>query len=116
VLCSVKDPAMVLGRLHSLLRPGGELRYLEHVASACGPGCLGTVTPIAIPSARSSTPGSRWRILGGSGRCRSGRRFRCRSCYWAGRAGPSVVRAVSSAGRAVGAAAPAMPGSRSRAG
>ncbi|TVS87415.1 class I SAM-dependent methyltransferase [Mycobacterium helveticum] len=33
VLCSVADPADVLGRLYSLLRPGGELRYLEHVAS-----------------------------------------------------------------------------------
>ncbi|CPR09339.1 methyltransferase type 11 [Mycobacterium bohemicum DSM 44277] len=34
VLCSVRDPAGVLRRLYSLLRPGGELRYLEHVASA----------------------------------------------------------------------------------
>ncbi len=34
VLCSVRDPDRVLQRLHSLLRPGGELRYLEHVASA----------------------------------------------------------------------------------
>lgn len=34
VLCSVRDPAGVLQRLFSLLRPGGELRYLEHVASA----------------------------------------------------------------------------------
>lgn len=33
VLCSVRDPDGVLRRLHSLLRPGGELRYLEHVAS-----------------------------------------------------------------------------------
>ncbi|MEY8015022.1 class I SAM-dependent methyltransferase [Mycobacterium servetii] len=33
VLCSVADPGDVLQRLHSLLRPGGELRYLEHVAS-----------------------------------------------------------------------------------
>lgn len=40
VLCSVDDPAMVLGRLHSLLRPGGELRYLEHVASTGGRGRL----------------------------------------------------------------------------
>ncbi|WP_156689058.1 class I SAM-dependent methyltransferase [Mycobacterium sp. Marseille-P9652] len=34
VLCSVHDPVGVLRRLYSLLRPGGELRYLEHVASA----------------------------------------------------------------------------------
>ncbi len=33
VLCSVRDPDSVLQRLYSLLRPGGELRYLEHVAS-----------------------------------------------------------------------------------
>jgi SAM-dependent methyltransferase len=40
VLCSVRDPARVLQRLHSLLRPGGELRYLEHVASAGARGRL----------------------------------------------------------------------------
>jgi len=34
VLCSVGDPDSVLRRLHALLRPGGELRFLEHVASA----------------------------------------------------------------------------------
>ncbi len=34
VLCSVRDPGGVLEHLYSLLRPGGELRYLEHVASA----------------------------------------------------------------------------------
>lgn len=34
VLCSVHDQVGVLRRLHSLLRPGGELRYLEHIASA----------------------------------------------------------------------------------
>src|ERR1700733_15399341 len=34
VFCSVRDPEMVLRRLYALLRPGGELRYLEHVASA----------------------------------------------------------------------------------
>jgi SAM-dependent methyltransferase len=33
MLCSVGDPAGVLQHLYSLLRPGGELRYLEHVAS-----------------------------------------------------------------------------------
>jgi protein-L-isoaspartate O-methyltransferase len=40
VLCSVKDPAMVLQRLYSLLQPGGQLRYLEHVASAGARGRL----------------------------------------------------------------------------
>jgi 2-polyprenyl-3-methyl-5-hydroxy-6-metoxy-1,4-benzoquinol methylase len=34
VLCSVDDPESVLRELHSLLRPGGELRYLEHIASS----------------------------------------------------------------------------------
>jgi SAM-dependent methyltransferase len=34
VLCSIEDPDDVLRQLLSLLRPGGELRYLEHVASA----------------------------------------------------------------------------------
>jgi SAM-dependent methyltransferase len=34
VLCSVDDPDHVVRQLHSLLKPGGELRYLEHVASS----------------------------------------------------------------------------------
>lgn len=33
VLCSVADPDAVLRQLFSMLRPGGELRYMEHVAS-----------------------------------------------------------------------------------
>jgi SAM-dependent methyltransferase len=40
VLCSVRDPEGVLRRLYSLLRPGGELRFLEHVASAGARGRL----------------------------------------------------------------------------
>ncbi|MBU9766330.1 class I SAM-dependent methyltransferase [Mycobacterium sp. TNTM28] len=32
VLCSIEEPDTVLRQLFSLLRPGGELRYLEHVA------------------------------------------------------------------------------------
>ena len=32
VLCSVDDPEQVVSQLFSLIRPGGELRYLEHVA------------------------------------------------------------------------------------
>lgn len=34
VLCSVDEPDDVVRQLHSLLKPGGELRYLEHVASS----------------------------------------------------------------------------------
>ncbi|MGH3532687.1 MAG: methyltransferase domain-containing protein, partial [Mycobacterium sp.] len=33
VLCSIRDPDAVLRQLYSRLRPGGELRYFEHVAS-----------------------------------------------------------------------------------
>jgi protein-L-isoaspartate O-methyltransferase len=34
VLCSVEEPEHVVRQLHSVLKPGGELRYLEHVASS----------------------------------------------------------------------------------
>lgn len=34
VLCSVDDPQRVVRQLYLLLRPGGELRYLEHVAGS----------------------------------------------------------------------------------
>jgi SAM-dependent methyltransferase len=34
VLCSVGDPDQVVRQLFSLLKPGGELRYFEHVASS----------------------------------------------------------------------------------
>lgn len=44
VLCSVEEPDAVLRQLNSVLRPGGELRYFEHVAS---PGWRGTVQKVA---------------------------------------------------------------------
>ncbi|MGV0633291.1 class I SAM-dependent methyltransferase [Mycolicibacillus trivialis] len=40
VLCSVHDPEAVLRQLRERLRPGGELRYFEHVASAGARGGL----------------------------------------------------------------------------
>lgn len=33
VLCSVDEPETVVAQLYSLLKPGGQLRYLEHVAA-----------------------------------------------------------------------------------
>jgi SAM-dependent methyltransferase len=33
VLCTVPDPARALAELHRVLRPGGELRFFEHVRS-----------------------------------------------------------------------------------
>jgi SAM-dependent methyltransferase len=40
VLCSVEDQEAVLRQLFWMLRPGGELRYLEHVASSGARGRL----------------------------------------------------------------------------
>jgi ubiquinone/menaquinone biosynthesis C-methylase UbiE len=36
VLCSVDDPARVLGEARRILRPGGELRFYEHVIARNG--------------------------------------------------------------------------------
>ncbi|HTY33676.1 class I SAM-dependent methyltransferase [Mycobacterium sp.] len=48
VLCSVRDPAGVLQRIYSSLRPGGELRFLEHVASAGARGRLQRVADATL--------------------------------------------------------------------
>ncbi|WP_420109616.1 class I SAM-dependent methyltransferase [Mycolicibacter arupensis] len=44
VLCSVDHPEAVLRQLYTLLKPGGELRYFEHVAS---PGMRGGLQRLA---------------------------------------------------------------------
>lgn len=44
VLCSVDDPDAVLQQLNSIMRPGGELRYFEHIAS---PGWRGVLQKVA---------------------------------------------------------------------
>lgn len=40
VLCSVPDPAVTLAEVGRVLRPGGQLVYLEHVAATDRPGTL----------------------------------------------------------------------------
>jgi ubiquinone/menaquinone biosynthesis C-methylase UbiE len=37
VLCSVPDQAHALAELHRVIRPGGELRFYEHVIANCQP-------------------------------------------------------------------------------
>ena len=38
VLCSVADQRAVLGEIHRVVRPGGQLRFVEHVQAGT-PGC-----------------------------------------------------------------------------
>jgi len=48
VLCSVDDPDQVVRQLLSLLKPGGELRYFEHVASSGARGRLQKVADATV--------------------------------------------------------------------
>ncbi|KUI33695.1 phosphatidylethanolamine N-methyltransferase [Mycobacterium sp. IS-1590] len=48
VLCSIDDPDTVLRQLLSLMRPGGELRYLEHIASDGGRGRLQRIADATV--------------------------------------------------------------------
>jgi ubiquinone/menaquinone biosynthesis C-methylase UbiE len=76
VLCSVPDPRRALSELRRILKPGGELRFFEHVRSAtpvigafqdlippCGHGPAAAATSTGTPpppsAARASTSKSR---------------------------------------------------------
>jgi SAM-dependent methyltransferase len=48
VLCSIDEPEDVLRQLFSRLRPGGQLRYFEHVASEGARGRLQTLVDATI--------------------------------------------------------------------
>src|SRR5829696_7780952 len=48
VLCSIDEPEAVVRQLLSLLKPGGELRYLEHVASSGARGRLQKVADATV--------------------------------------------------------------------
>ncbi|BDG06722.1 class I SAM-dependent methyltransferase [Anaeromyxobacter oryzae] len=47
VLCSVEDPALALGELRRVLRPGGAVRLVEHVRS---PGLAGRLQDLVQPA------------------------------------------------------------------
>lgn len=48
VLCSVENPDDVVAQLFSLLKPGGQMRYLEHVAESGARGGLQKVADATI--------------------------------------------------------------------
>ena len=48
VLCSVEHPDSVLWQLNSVLKPGGELRYFEHVASSGWRGGLQKLADVTL--------------------------------------------------------------------
>ena len=48
VLCSVAQPEDVLRRLYARLKPGGELRYFEHIASSGARGGLQRVVDATV--------------------------------------------------------------------
>jgi ubiquinone/menaquinone biosynthesis C-methylase UbiE len=77
VLCSVSDPALALRELHRVLRPRGELRFMEHVAAesaglrrvqriadaTCWPVCFGGCHASRDPVAAITAAGFRVREL-----------------------------------------------------
>jgi ubiquinone/menaquinone biosynthesis C-methylase UbiE len=77
MLCSVSDPALVLLELRRVLRPGGELRFMEHVAAesaglsrvqriadaTCWPVCFGGCHASRDPVAAITAAGFRVREL-----------------------------------------------------
>ena len=125
VLCSVRDPAGVLQRLYSLLRPGGELRYLEHVASGGVRGRLqrfvdATVWPRFLGNCHTHRDTERAILDAGFEVDTSRREWTLPawspmpvSEFALGRARRVLCR-LNSAARAAAAAVPAAPGWRSR--
>lgn len=124
VLCSVRHPEVVLRHLVSLLRPGGQLRYLEHVASAGARGRLqrfadATVWPKFLGNCHTHRDTERSIVDAGFEVDTSRREWTLPfltirpvvSELALGRARKPARPSLTSVGRAVAAAALAMPGS-----
>lgn len=79
VLCSVRDPVRALAEVRRVLRPGGELRYYEHVRGRT-PGkarlqrCADAVWPFLAAGCHVSRPTDAW-IAGSGFTVRDERRF-----------------------------------------
>lgn len=79
VLCSVRDPVRVLAELRRVLKPGGELRYYEHIKGST-PGKVrfqrwaDAVWPLLAAGCHVSRPTDRW-IAASGFTVRAERRF-----------------------------------------
>lgn len=102
VLCTVADADSVVQQLFSRLTPGGELRYMEHVASAVaskvlpmprsGRGCSATAIRTATLSTPSRPQDSGSTPHAGSGRCRDGCWYRSPNSRWDARSSPPDIQ------------------------
>ncbi|RFS81126.1 class I SAM-dependent methyltransferase [Actinomadura spongiicola] len=95
VLCSVRDPVRALAEFRRVLKPGGELRYYEHVRART-PGKVrfqryaDVVWPFLVAGCHVSRPTDEW-IVGSGFTVREERRFEFPTSGRANPASPHVI-------------------------